>query len=144
MSELLDVLVPLERWGHYKKLKKLQGMAAESRLHNPQSGLNCCLGFAGNAIGLSDEVMARETMPHSSKAISSVFLERLPKLLDDICGVIVPSIVCNQLARENDGGGMSLQGRMEIIRDLGIQAGINFIFTKGGEPIDINMYEGEE
>lgn len=98
-----------------------------SRLYTERG--RCCLGFAGNAAGWTDDQMKGISFPHMVPGPLPAALTLLviqtkaayPRNLD-------ASEVTQALARANDRFGTPEAEREAQITELGLQAGINFTF----------------
>lgn len=123
---MLDVTVKRSEW--YRGRGDMN-----SRLYVANEQKRCCLGFAGLAVGWTDEQM--DGMPFPATMLGnedrpsrvSLIPEALKPLVD---GGRSPynSDICTSIGRTNDATAITDDVREAQLITLGIEAGINFTF----------------
>ena len=114
---MLDVTVKRSEWGRGSSV-------IGSRLYNPETKKRCCLGFAGNAAGITDEQMANILTP------SHLQLRRDFVITDELLHHGGNSPICFNLMSINDSRIYDDENLREAdLIEKGKLAGINFTFV---------------
>lgn len=111
---MLDVTVKRSEWG-------------KAVLYDPQSKKRCCLGFVGNACGITDDEMRCVGTP--STLLKVYGLNILDSLIKKNDTQTLDSRVANKLMAVNDARDFEPSLRESEIASIGKEAGINFTFV---------------
>lgn len=138
-TDLFAVTIDRTTWGSGDKL--IASLSTQSALYNPITKLQCCMGFACEAAGITKEQMSNVGYPHAllngqagndPRVTVENFPPQLQKLVhlhhhESTVAAEVTSIAIT-LARMNDDPTLAPDVREAEIISLGIEAGIKFTF----------------